>query len=137
MSESLEELLGDRSPQIIVDGKKVAVPQAADPLGARRMSAVDIMKSIEEALSSDYTGKDVQKIGLTKAAAAFLALAEKAQDGDGEALEKILNRLIGKPIQQINSFNVSASLSEFLGGLAKEMSQPEPFIDAEVDPLGD
>lgn len=137
MSESLDELLGDRTPQIIVDGKKVAVPQATDVMGARRVSAVEIVKSIEDALSSEYTGKDLKKSGLTKAAAAFLALAEKAQDGDGEALEKILNRLIGKPIQQINSFNVSASLSEFLGGLAKEMSRPEPFIDAEVDPLGD
>lgn len=91
---------------------------------------------MKSALSSPYNGKDPKKLGMSKGEAAFLSLAEFAQEGDVTALETLLNRLLGKPIQQINSLNVSASLSEFLGSLAAEMEKVEPFAD-EVDPLGD
>jgi len=56
-------------------------------------------------------------------------LAEHAQDGDIGALNVILDRFIGRPTQQVNTLNVSASLTEFLGALAEEVENPQEPID--------
>jgi hypothetical protein len=104
---------------------------------AGRYTPAEIVEHLKSALASDYTGRDINKLGMTKGEAAFLSVAESAQDGDISALEALLNRLLGKPVQQVNALNVSASLSEFLGGLAAEMDKADPFIDVDVDPLSD
>jgi hypothetical protein len=96
----------------------------------------EVVNTLQSVLASPYTGKDPKKVGMTKGSAAFMALAEAAQDGDLGALESLLNRLLGKPVQQVNSLNVTATLSEFLGKLAEEMEKPE-VIEVEVDPFGD
>lgn len=114
-----------------------SVPTPTGPQSTTiRFTAQEIVDHLKSALTSAYTGKDPKKQHLTKGEAAFLSLAEQAQDGNGEALEQLLNRLLGKPIQQVNSLNVSASLSEFLGSLAGELDKNEP-LDAEVDPFSD
>ena len=110
-----------------------------NPDGSRVMSeklftAGEVVGSLQSVLASPYTGKDPKKVGMTKGAAAFMSIAEAAQDGDLGALESLLNRLLGKPVQQVQSLNVTATLSEFLGKLAEEMEKPE-VID--VDPFGD
>ena len=115
-----------------------------NPDGSRVMSeklftAGEVVGSLQSVLASPYTGKDTKKVGMTKGAAAFLSIAEAAQDGDLGALESLLNRLLGKPVQQVQSLNVTATLSEFLGKLADEIEQdgkPE-VIDVPVDPFGD
>jgi len=110
-------MLSARSVQTNPDGSP-AVP----------FTPTTIVNILQEVLSSPYTGKDPKKIGLTKSAAAFMSLAECAQDGDAGALEALLNRYMGKPVQQINSLNVTATLSEFLGKLADEIER-ESVID--------
>lgn len=130
------DFFGDRTPVVVIDGSITTVPAISN---RRQITTVEIIQHLESALSSNYDGVDPKKFGLTKAEAAFLSLAEQAQDGNSDALEVLLNRLMGKPMQQINSLTVTASLSEFLGGLAAELVKTEPFIEveAEVDPLGD
>lgn len=106
------------------------------PIPVEQFSPTTVVQILQNVLASPYTGKDPKKIGLTKSAAAFMSLAEAAQDGDLAALEALLNRYMGKPVQQINSLNVTATLSEFLGKLADEIEREE-VIEVEVDPLGD
>jgi len=120
-------------PVAVVDGRFVI------PVGRRQVSAMDIVEALKDALSTAYTGKDPNKRGLSKGEAALLAVAEKAQDGDESAFEFLLNRLMGKPIQQVNQMNVSASLKEFLDGLSVETERVcvDPLAPAETDPLGE
>lgn len=106
------------------------------PIPVEQFSPTTVVQILQNVLASPYTGKDPKKIGLTKSAAAFMSLAEAAQDGDAGALETLLSRYMGKPVQQLNSLNVTATLSEFLGKLAEEMEKPE-VIEVEVDPFGD
>ena len=106
------------------------------PTGRRRVSAADIVDQLRDVLSTDYTGSDPNKLHLTKGQAAFMTLAEHAQDGDIGALNVILDRFIGRPTQQVNTLNVSASLTEFLGALAEEIENPQEPIDVTpVPPL--
>jgi hypothetical protein len=111
------------------------------PIGGRRMTSAQFLEQLTNALSTPYSGRDPIKYGhLTKGEAALLKLAEAAQDGDQEAFEFLVERLIGKPVQQINQMNVTASLKEFLGALAVECAVVEvtdPFepVVEEVNPF--
>jgi len=60
--------------------------------------------------------------------AALVAAAEKAAEGDLDALTRILDRLMGKPVQQ--TITASGTLREFLDQIAHE----DPTAP---DPLGD
>jgi len=80
-----------------------------------------------------YMGKDADKIGMTLIEAALFAAAKKAADGDTDALEKVLNRIMGKPLQQVANLNMTGTLKEFLDGIARTDGTPE----TSVDPLGD
>lgn len=104
------------------------------PTGQKQLTGLDIVEQLKNALSTPYTGEDPRKIGLTKGAAALLALAEKAQDGDGSALELLLNRLMGKPVQQVNQLTASASLKEFLDHLSLEVAKVENPFDVPSTP---
>lgn len=87
------------------------------PTGKKPISASEIMDGLQTALSREYRGKDQNKIGLTKAEAMLDSLADKAADGDLDAISKTLDRVLGKPIQQVQSLNVNTSLTEFLDQL--------------------
>ena len=100
------------------------------PVGRRQFSALDVVELVKNALATDYNGLDPKKQGMSKGAAAFLKLAEEAQDGDKAALDFLLDRFIGKPVQQTKNLNVSASMAEFLAALENEAGRPTQ------DPMG-
>ena len=100
------------------------------PVGRRQFSALDVVELVKNALATDYNGLDPKKQGMSKGAAAFLKLAEEAQDGDKAALDFLLDRFIGKPVQQTKNLNVSASMAEFLAALENEAERPAQ------DPMG-
>ena len=108
------------------------------PTGRKAITAQDVMAQLKDALMTEYTGDDPNKRGMTKAQAMTLSVAERAQDGDLAAIDNILNRLYGKPVQAIQNLNVQATLSEFLDELNRK-PQPQTVVDItpEVDPLGD
>lgn len=117
---------------IYPEGHNVAVVSGnVIPIGARQLSAAEIVNQIKEAVSLPYLGKDAEKIGMTLIEAAIYSAAKKAADGDLDALEKVLNRLMGKPVQQVIS--ATGSLKEFLDGIARTESVPT----ADIDPLGE
>lgn len=110
-------------PVIYADGLPI-------PTGKRQATGREIMESMTNALSSEYSGSDARKKGLTKYEAMLLSLSERAQEGDLHAIESILDRILGRPIQQVNSMNVSATLHEFLDTLdntARKCETIEPL----------
>jgi hypothetical protein len=92
------------------------------PVGPRHLSPSEIVSTLKDIVSMPYEGPDARKIGMSLLEAAFLTAAEQAADGDTDALEKILSRLIGKPVQQIVS--ASGTLKEFLDVIGR--SEPAP-----------
>lgn len=99
------------------------------PLGRKPVDAKTIVDDLKKALATDYDGLDPTLKGLTKQEAGRMLLARKVQAGDIEAIKYVDDRIIGKPVQQINSMNVSATLQEFLDGI----SLPVSTADGEVD----
>lgn len=102
------------------------------PTGRKPVSASEIIEMFQTELSKEYTGDKKEKKGLTKGQAMILALADKAADGDVEAIGKILDRIIGKPIQQVQNFNVTSTWKEFLDELKADRARragvdPSPF----------
>lgn len=94
------------------------------------MTGAQIVEQARSALSTDYTGRDIEKVGLNKGAAMMLKVAEMAQDGDLDAVNLLLDRLIGRPVQQVNSLSVAATLPEFLD----ELNRREGIVPNPIDP---
>ena len=111
-------------------GKSVAVVMGKTiPIGARQLSPAEIVGQIKDMVSLPYMGKEPDKIGMTLIEAAIYSAAKKAADGDLDALEKVLNRLMGKPVQQVIS--ATGSLKEFLDAIARS----DGTAPADTDPL--
>ena len=104
------------------------------PTGRKPVSAQDILITLQNVLAVEYDGNDESKKGLTMFDAALVEQARKASDGDLEALKFLVERVGGKPVQQVNNFNVNADLKDFLSGLVKKRQETVPPT---VDPLGD
>jgi len=111
-------------------GKNIAVLRDGTllPTGPRGLSPSEIVSSIREIVARKYKGQDETKWGMSLLEASLVAAAEKAADGDLDALTRILDRLMGKPVQQ--TITASGTLKEFLDQIAHE-DGPVP------DPLGD
>lgn len=90
------------------------------PIQKNLVTATEVVTQINKSLNTPYTGKDIKKLSLNKAEAAYLSIAERAQDGDISALDFLLDRTVGKVAQQVNNVNVTASLQEFLTSIEKE-----------------
>jgi hypothetical protein len=67
--------------------------------------------------------------GRTLIEAALFAAAKKAADGDTDALTKLLDRICGKPLQQVANLNANITLKEFLDGIARTDGNPEVVVD--------
>ncbi len=117
-------------PDIVYpSGRNVAVINGSEvvPVGPRQLSPSEIVAQIKDAVSLPYRGKDVDKIGMTLIEAAIYSAAKAAAEGDLDALEKLLNRLMGKPMQTVVS--ATGTLKEFLDGLAQTEQAPDPMED--------
>jgi hypothetical protein len=104
----------------VVEGKII-------PTGGERLSPSEISRQIRDVVAMQYTGKNAACIGMTLLEAALYSAAVKAADGDLEALNKLLDRLLGKPVQQ--TVVATGTLKEFLDQIARQ----DP-IDAKVVP---
>jgi len=121
-------------PDIIYPpGENVAVLKSGErlPVGPRQLAPSEIVAQIKDAVSLPYMGKESDKIGMTLIEAAIYSAAKKAADGDLDALEKLLNRLMGKPMQTV--VQASGTLREFLDGLARSDSG----ASGDIDPLAE
>ncbi len=114
---------------IFPKGKDVAVLPGGGivPTGPQGLSPSEITQQIKDAVGRMYSGTDADKIGMTLIEAALYSVAKKAADGDLDALTKLLDRLMGKPVQQ--TVTATGTLKEFLDGIAR--SEP---IDVKSSP---
>ena len=123
--------MGALEPDIIYPpGKNVAVLRDGSvlPVGPRGLSPSEIVSQIRDVVARKYVGEDETKWGMSLLEAALVAAAEKAAEGDLDALNKILDRLLGKPLQQ--TIQATGTLREFLDQIAHEDT-------AGTDPMGD
>lgn len=111
------------------EGKRVAVIGGmVVPTGSRGLTPTEITTQIKDVVAQPYMGKNVELLGMTLLEAALYSAAKKAAEGDLDALEKLLNRLMGKPIQQVVS--ATGTLKEFLDGIARTESIDTPATDS-------
>ena len=117
---------------IYPEGKNIAILDDGTivPVGSR-MSASEIVTQLKDVMALPYEGTNPRLRGKTLLEAAFIEAATKAANGDVEVLDKILNRLIGKPLQTVVS--ATGSLKDFLD----QVAAAEPIDVQEVDPLGE
>ena len=105
----------------LVDGQVV-------PIGTRQITPAEILDQLKSVVTLPYMGTDADKIGMSLIEAALFAAAKKAADGDTDALTKLLDRIMGKPLQQVANLNMTTTLKDFLDGISRA---------DEIDPLGD
>lgn len=106
----------------------------AVPLGRKPVSASDILATFQNVLALDYEGEDESLKGLNKFDAGMTELGRRVEKGDLEAIKFVVEHTKGKPIQQVNNFNVNADLKDFLSQLVKKRQETAPPA---VDPFGD
>jgi hypothetical protein len=103
------------------------------PIGKRAVTAAELVQGLQAAILMPYEGNDPKKQGLTKKEAMEVELTNQAADGNLSAMAMYLDRTLGKPLQQVQSLNVSASWKEFLDTLMANARDPKPPIEAVVE----
>jgi len=73
------------------------------------------LQSIE--LNFPYEGEDERYFGKTKGEAIASMVIDKAASGDWAALKEVLDRVMGKPQQNIKSVSIKGSIGDFLDTL--------------------
>ncbi len=89
-------------------------PGVIVPAGPRQVTAQEVSDMIRGVAGRMYDGKDPRKAGMTLIEAALFECAVQAAEHGGEDLDRLLNRVLGKPLQQIASVSTTATLKEFL-----------------------
>ena len=125
---------------IYPEGRNIAVLDDGTivPVGSR-MSASDVANQIRGIVCLPYLGKDPELIGMTLLEAGIYAAAKAAAGGDVDALNKLLDRLMGKPMQTVVS--ASGTLKDFLNGIADRDAGVDGTTDrdteTDTDPLSE
>lgn len=116
------------------EGMDVAIMDGVTlPTGPRRMTVTDIMDIFQSAARMPYKGLDPKKKGKTLLEAGILSTYERAADGDLQAMNLILDRSMGKPVQQVNSLNATVTIKDLLDGI----HQSERNTEANTDPFAE
>lgn len=112
--EALPELFYPEGKNVVIAGGK------ALPIGPPRLSAQTLLTQLNDLLQAPYEGQDPKKHGLTKLQAGLVTAANRFAEGDEETIERLLNRICGKPVQQVASMTVTTSLKEYLDQIQAE-----------------
>lgn len=104
------------------------------PVCRQIINKTSIKKLAESVLSIPYildiADEDLE--GLPVAEVMLIRLAQRAAGGDVEALNILLDRVIGKPKQYSESVTMKVSYQEFLEQIAKKEQEP-PIDVSKVD----
>lgn len=124
----VEEMAQAESPMKVKPQAAVVevAPGVVVPMGAKPVTAQEVSDMIRGVAGKMYDGQDPQKRGMTLIEAALFEAAKQAADGDGDSLDRLLNRLLGKPLQQVASISTTATLKEFLDNIIRAEGRPVP-----------
>lgn len=91
-----------------------------------------------EVAFNQYLAECAEFEGMTNAEVMYVRLARKAAEGDKEATTVLLDRVLGKPKQSVESKSMKLTYEDYLQELARSSSstpkQPSsPTVDATVD----
>lgn len=75
---------------------------------------------LRKVLDLPYDGSDPSLVGLSNGEAMIINMARDAASGDHDARTQVLDRLLGRPQQNIKSVTLSGDLNEFLDKVAAE-----------------
>jgi hypothetical protein len=127
----------DRQCIVAPDGTLLPVSQAS------RLTALEVVNHVGNALLKPYDGRNIKHLGKTKLEAAADEIASQAQEGSIVALDTLLDRAVGKAVQQVNTVNVTATLKEFLDEIEQKETPVavrseaiDTATDPDIDPIG-
>ena len=93
-----------------------------------RKAETSLRALLREALEFPYDGDNAKYLGLTKGEAMMIQLVEEASNGDPKARQEVLDRVLGKPQQNIKSLTLKGSIESFLD----ELPPPGPMDYVDV-----
>ena len=99
-----------------------------------KLTEVKMKVLLSEVLNLPYDGKDPRYVGLTKGEAMIIDLVDQASRGDSTARKEVLDRALGRPVQNIKSISVRGTIEEFLDNLDK---RPDDIEIAETITLNE
>lgn len=119
------------SKQIVwVDGKPT-VQGIPAPFGQKNTSE-NLKALMKETLNLPYSGRNPAYQGLTKGEAIILSMLDDAAAGDKDARQELLDRLMGKPKQTVESLKIEGSLEEFLEAIDERENGQQPQLRDDV-----
>lgn len=80
---------------------------------------------------------EVDYAGLTQAEVAILKQWEKAASGDTKAYEKLMDRMLGKPKQAVETVSMKLSYQEVLDLMAERDAEDGIIIEVDSSPVND
>jgi len=102
------------------EGSNVAIAGGkVMPVGKPPITPSEVLSQLKDVFRMPYMGKDLDKVGMSLIEAALYSAMKAAADGDTDALEKMLNRIMGRPLQSVQNLNVNGTLKELLDGIAR------------------
>lgn len=92
------------------------VPRAvvAQPRFDKNNTAGLLAEIGKQYLNFPYEGVDPRYFGKTKGEAMIAQLIDSASEGNSEARKEVMDRVMGKPQQNIKSVSIKGTLGEFL-----------------------
>lgn len=107
------------------------------PVRMAASPAEKLMETMKACLDLPYDGNDPSLQNLTMAEAMVIQEARKAAHGDSYAFGRIMDRIVGPPVQKSQSVNVNADLSDFLDKVAEQSKEVVIDITAEKPNMDD
>lgn len=96
--------------------------------------AEKLLETLKVSLDLPYDGNDPSLQNLTMGEAMVVQEARKAAHGDSAAYNRIMDRLVGAPVQRSESVNFNGNLSDFLDKVAVQTTDMTIDVQAEVKP---
>jgi len=92
-------------PEVVLEAPLISV----DKSGLQNM--------MNQALLLPYDGNDPRYVGLSKGAAMIIDLVDQASKGSDSARKEVLDRLLGKAVQNIKTLSIRATMEQVLAEL--------------------
>lgn len=109
-----------------IDGKPVIV---GVPMAAK--SAKKARELMDAAMDLPYDGDDERMVGLTKGEALIITLVDDASKGDKDARKEVLDRVMGRPVQNVKSLTLRGTLEDFLDQIESPTDHSEDTINVQ------